>query len=88
LKIQEAITELGWTILPHPPHSPHLGHSDFHPSGALKDTIQWQRFGMHDDVTAETKKWLRVQNSNQYKKGIYVVSCWRKTVEVGDYVEK
>jgi hypothetical protein len=58
LKIQKAITELGWTIPPQPPYSPHLGHSDFHLFDALKDVIQWQRFGMYDNVTAETKKWL------------------------------
>jgi hypothetical protein len=36
------------------------------------------------------KKWLRVQNSNWYKKGIdALVSRWRKAAEVdGDYVEK
>jgi hypothetical protein len=45
--------------------------------------------GMTDKVTAETKKWLRVQNLNWYKKGMDVlVSCWCKAVEVGDYVEK
>lgn len=54
LKIQEAIAELGWNILPQPPYSPHLGHSGFHLSGALKDVIQWQRFGMYDNVTEET----------------------------------
>jgi hypothetical protein len=56
---------------------------------ALKDPIHWQRFSGYDDVTAEMKKWLRVQNLKWYKKVTDVlVSCWHKAVEVGDYVEK
>jgi len=66
-----------------------LATLDFHLFEALKDPIHWQRFSRYDEVTAEMKKWLRVQNLNWYKKGIHVlVSCWRKAVEVGDYVEK
>jgi hypothetical protein len=36
------------------------------------------------------KKWLRVQNSNWYKKGINaLVPRWQKAVEVdGDFVQK
>jgi hypothetical protein len=65
-----------------------LATQDFHLFEVLKDPIHWQRFSRYE-VTAEMKKWLRVQNLNWYKKGIDVlVSCWHKVVEVGDYVEK
>jgi histone-lysine N-methyltransferase SETMAR len=43
LKTQEAITKLGWIVLPHPPYSPDLAPSDFHIFGALKDAISWER---------------------------------------------
>jgi len=71
-------------------HTAHtLATQDFHLFEAPKDPIHWQRFSRYDEVTAEMKKWLRVQNLNWYKKGIDVlVSCWRKAVEAGDYVEK
>jgi hypothetical protein len=54
LKTQETITQLRWTLLPHPDHAP----SDFHLCGALKDVIQWKRFGSDDEVIEKAKKWL------------------------------
>jgi histone-lysine N-methyltransferase SETMAR len=90
LKTQDAITKLGWTVLPHPPYSPDLAPSVFHLFGALKHAIHGKRFGSYDKVIEEVKKWLCVQDSDWYKTGIHaLVSCWRKDVEVdGDYVEK
>jgi hypothetical protein len=65
-----------------------LATQDFHLFQVLKDAIHWQRSSRYDGVTAETKKWLRVQDLNWYKKGIDVlVSWWCKDVEVGDYVK-
>jgi histone-lysine N-methyltransferase SETMAR len=52
LKTQEAITKLGWTVLPHPPYSPDLA-SDFHLFGALKDAIHGKRSGSDDEVIEE-----------------------------------
>jgi hypothetical protein len=90
LQKQEAITKLGWTVLPHPPNSPDHAPSDFHVFGAHKDAIRGKRFGSDDEVTEEVKKWLRVQYTDWYKTGIQaVVSRWRKTVEVdGHYGEE
>jgi hypothetical protein len=66
-----------------------LATQDFHLFEALKDATNWQRFSRYNKVTAETKKWLGVQNLNWHKKVIDGhVSCWCKSVEVGDYVEK
>jgi hypothetical protein len=88
-KTQKAITELGWTVLPHPPYSPNLAHSDFHFFGALKDAIRRQRFRSNDEVIEEVRKRLRLQNSNLYKKRRDdSVSHWYDAVEVdGCYVE-
>jgi histone-lysine N-methyltransferase SETMAR len=52
---QEAITKLGWTVLPHPPYSPDLAPSDFHLFGSLKDVIRGKRFGSNDEVIEEGK---------------------------------
>jgi histone-lysine N-methyltransferase SETMAR len=83
------VTKFGWTVLPHPPYSPDLAPSDLHLFGALKDAIRGKKFGS-DEVIEEVKKWLRVQDSDWYNRGMHgLVSRWRKAVEVdGDYVEK
>jgi hypothetical protein len=49
-----------------------------------------KKFDSFDEVIGEVKKWLRVQNSNRYKKGIdALISRWPKAVEVdGDYIKK
>jgi hypothetical protein len=78
------------TGLPQPPYSPELAPSDLHVFVPLKYAVRRKRFWSDDDVIEEAKKWLRVQNSNWYKKGIgALVSYWLKAVEIdGDYVEK
>jgi histone-lysine N-methyltransferase SETMAR len=50
LKTQKAITEFGWTVLPHPPDSPHLASSDFHQLGASEDAICIKKFETSSDV--------------------------------------
>jgi histone-lysine N-methyltransferase SETMAR len=83
LKTQEAITKLGWTVLPHPPYSPDLAPSYFHFFGALKDAIRGKSLGSDDEVVVEVKMWLQVQDTDWYKTGIHaLVSRWRKAVEV------
>jgi len=67
LNTQEAITKLGRTVLPHSPYSPDLASSDFHLFKALKDALCGKRLGSDDEVIAEVKKWLRVQNSNSFE---------------------
>jgi hypothetical protein len=54
-----------------------------------QDAIRGERFGRDDEVIEELNKWLRVQNSNQYKEIDAHVSGWRKAVQAyGEYVEK
>jgi hypothetical protein len=53
LKTQEAITKLGWSVLPYPPYSPDLAPSDFHLFGAIKDAIAGKRFRSDDEVIEE-----------------------------------
>jgi hypothetical protein len=82
LKTQEAITELGRTLLPSAPYSPHLAPSGFHLLGALQGAICGKRFGSDDKVIGEVKKWLQVQKSNWYKKerdGLF--SCWQRLLK-------
>ena len=50
LHTREAIATMGWTVFPHPPYSPYLAPSDFHPSGPLKDALQGHRFTDDDKL--------------------------------------
>lgn len=89
LETREAITKLGWTVLPHPPYSPDLAPSDFHLFGPLKHALRGKKFEDDEAVIHAAKTWLRDQDNIWYKQGIHaLVSRWRKAVLVdGDYVE-
>jgi len=80
MKTQEAITQVIWTILHHPPYG--LDLAKF--SGAVKDTIPGKRFQSDDkEVIEEVNKWQQVQNLNWYKRGLHAfVSCQCKAVKV------
>jgi histone-lysine N-methyltransferase SETMAR len=52
LKTREAITKLGWTVLPHQSYSPDFAPSDFYLFGAFKHAIRGKRFGS-DEVFEE-----------------------------------
>jgi len=65
-----------------PTFQPRCAPSDFLFFGALRGAVRGKRFGDDDMVTEKVTRWLQVQNSNCYKKGI-------DAVEVdGEYVEK
>jgi len=90
LRTQEAIAKFGWTVLPHPPHSPDLSPSDFHLFGPLKDALCRTRFEDDESMIRAARTWLHDQETSWYREGMHaLVSCWRKAIDVdGDYVEK
>jgi hypothetical protein len=51
----------------------HLAPSYFHLFEALKNAICGKRLESNKEVIEEIKKWLQVQNSNWYNKGIYAL---------------
>jgi hypothetical protein len=53
LKTEEAIIELGRTVLPHPPYIPDLIPSDCHLS---EDAIRGKSFRSDDEFSEEKKK--------------------------------
>ena len=61
-KTREAVTKLGWTVLPHPPYSPDLAPSDFHLFCPLKNALRGTRFADDEDVIHAVKKWLLEQD--------------------------
>ena len=51
--------ELHFKLLPHPPYSPGLVHSDYCLFADLKRMLQGKRFGSNEEVIAETEAYLR-----------------------------
>jgi hypothetical protein len=47
---RETITQLGLTVIPHPPYSSELVPSDFLLLGPLKDAVLRRKFESYDDV--------------------------------------
>ncbi|KAF2368918.1 hypothetical protein FHG87_000329 [Trinorchestia longiramus] len=41
---QESFLQLGWSVLPHPPHSPGLVSTDFHLCRFLQNALQNRKF--------------------------------------------
>jgi len=85
---QEAVTQLGWTMLWHPSYSPSLAPSDFHLFRPLKDAFQRRKFESNDDVVSAVRTWLRQQNEEWCPSGIYVIPRRCKAMELnGEFVE-
>jgi transposase len=86
----EAITELQWTVLPHPPYSPDLAPSDYHLFSPLKDAISEKKFEDDEEVISEVKSWLRQISAERCREDLQALtSRWCKAVDsAGDYVEK
>jgi histone-lysine N-methyltransferase SETMAR len=89
-KTKDEITKLGWTTLPHHPHSPDVAPSDCHLFGKLKEPFHRTKFDDDDAIITATKQWLRRTGPEIYRAGIQaLVPRWHKAVERdGDCVEK
>jgi histone-lysine N-methyltransferase SETMAR len=67
---REAISELQWTVLRHPPYGPDLAPSEYHLFSPLKDAIHRKTFEDDDEVISEVKRWLRQRPAEWYREGI------------------
>ena len=66
----EAIENLNFTVIPHPPYSPNLAPSDFHLFSKLKDHLKGQQIGSIEEVKAAVLQWCRSQSADFYHDGI------------------
>jgi hypothetical protein len=46
----EAITKMGWTVLPHLAHTPDLASSSYHLFGPVKDALHGRHFAYNNEV--------------------------------------
>jgi histone-lysine N-methyltransferase SETMAR len=66
LRTMEATTELHYTVLPHPPYSPDLAPSIFHPFRQVRSAIHSRKFQDDDKINVKMKTWLRQTPENFY----------------------
>jgi hypothetical protein len=75
LKTLEAIIKFGWTVLPHPPYSPDLEASNFHPFRDLQDAVCGTEFETNDHVIHILRTWLHEQDRVWYWQGLHKCTC-------------
>jgi hypothetical protein len=63
LVTQKRLAYLGFQCLGHPPYSPDLSPSDYHPFPGLKKRSKVRHFSFDAEVTAATATWLDGQPS-------------------------
>jgi hypothetical protein len=68
LKTVEHIVNLGWTVVSHPPYSPDLVPSDFHPFWPMNDGLHGQHFPSNDTVIQALKQWATSAGGDFYKR--------------------
>jgi histone-lysine N-methyltransferase SETMAR len=90
LRTREAIINLQWTVLSHPPYSSDQAPSVYHLIGPLKDAIRGKRSEDDEEVIIEVKRWLRQRPAEWHREGTQAVaSRWRKAKDLeADCVEK
>jgi hypothetical protein len=50
LPTREAIAKMGWTVLPHPVHSPDLTHSDYNLFGPVMNALYGRHFAENNEL--------------------------------------
>lgn len=88
--VLDALRDLQWTRLNHPPYSPDLAPSDFRVFPDLKKTLKGIRFESQSEVEVAVMRWLDDQPKSYWEKTIN--DCrqrWQTCFNYsGDYVEK
>lgn len=89
-KTVEALQDLRFEVLEHPPYSPDLAPSDFYLFGPLKEALRGRQFFTDEEVKDAVHEWLSSMPRSFFSEGVQkFVRRWTKCVERnGDYVEK
>ena len=87
---QEALRNLKFEPIPHPPYSPDLAPCDFYFFPLLKRDLKGNHCTSDDEVKAAVASWIREKSEEYFSDGIKkLVTRWEKCVRLnGDYVEK
>jgi len=86
----DALCDLKFEVLKHPPYSPDLAPSDFHLFGPMKEHLRGHKFADDDKVMEAVQSWLKATPKSFFLDDIRkLVDRWTKCVaKQGDYVEK
>lgn len=86
----EALRNLKFEPIPHPPYSPDLAPCDFYFFPLLKRDLKGNHYTSDDEVKAAVKSWIREKSEEFFSDGMKkLVTRWEKCVSLnGDYVEK
>ena len=86
----EALQQMKFEVMEHPPYSPDLAPSDFHLFGPLKEELRGRHFSSDQEVKDAVHQWLSSQPKSFFSEGINaLVRRWTKCIErQGDYIEK
>ena len=74
LATQKKLTYLGFHCLDHPPYSPDLAPSDYHPFPGLKKQLKGRHFSSDAEVIAAAETWLDGQLSDFFFEWLAKVS--------------
>ena len=86
---EETLTQLYWTALQHPPHSPDLSPCNYNMFGPLKEALGGQRFDDDEQVENFGPNLLQTRPLSFYVAGLKKLPIlWQKCIEKGRiYVE-
>jgi len=88
--VTKDLKKFNWEVFDHPPYSPDLAPSNFHPFRELKAWLGGQRFAANDELQDAVKTYLSSLAANFFAESIQkLVSRYDKCLNrFGDYVEK
>ena len=70
LSTKKKITELGWTVLPHPPYSPDLAPTDYHLFHSLANHVNGKSFDDQEDLKKFIGDFFANKSPEFYNDGI------------------
>ncbi|CAK9823967.1 Histone-lysine N-methyltransferase SETMAR [Anthophora retusa] len=87
---EEALRNLKFQPIPHPPYSPDLAPCDFYFFPLLKRDLKGNHYTTDNEVKAAVESWIREKLEEFFSDGMkQLVTRWEKCVSLnGDYVEK
>ena len=87
-RTKEAIEGYGWEVLPHPPYSPDLAPTDFHPFRSLSNAMRGVSFNNDAELKTCLDGFFGSKTKDFYRQGIEkLVERWGKVIDTnGEYI--